>query len=141
MQDTWLSNRDNEIQSYVGRHDVKRFYDSLQCVYKSPTTGSSPMHGADNSRLITDKHKNFERWAQYFNSVFIRSSSINDETIQRFFQVAINPDLNILPSEDEVAKAIRQMSTGKASGPDAIPAEVFSLLSGSPIINKLTELF
>ncbi len=60
-----------------------------------------------------------------FNGVLNRPSSINAETIQRLSQVDINPDLDIPLSEYEVAKVLKQMSTGKSSGPDAIPAEVF----------------
>ena len=52
-----------------------------------------------------------------------RPLSINDAAIQRLPQVAVNPELDIPPSDDEVAKAIKQMSCGKDPGPDAIPAE------------------
>ena len=54
--------------------------------------------------------------------------------------MATNPELNIPPSEDEVAKVIKQMSCGKAPGTDAIPTEVFK--SGGPaLLTKLPELF
>ena len=98
------------------------------------------MLSADGAKLITDKNKIVERWAEHFDSVLNRPSSINDAAIQRLPQVAFNPELDIPPSEDEVAKAIKQMSCGKAPGPDAIPAEVFK--SGGPaFLTKLTELF
>eukprot|EP00795_Rhopilema_esculentum_P008327 gene8327-14291_t len=42
--------------------------------------------------------------------------------------------------EDEVAKATKQMSSGKAPGPAAISAEVFTS-GGSSLIAKMTELF
>ena len=81
-----------------------------------------------------------ERWAEHFDGVLNRPSSINDAAIQRLPQVAINPELDTPPSEDEVAKAIKQMLCGEAPGPDAIPAEVFK--SGGPaLLTKLTALF
>ena len=46
----------------------------------------------------------------------------------------MNPDLEVPPYEDEVAKAIKQMSSGKSPGPDAIAAEVFK--SGGPSPSK-----
>ncbi len=50
----------------------------------------------------------------------------------------INPYLDITLSEDKVAKVIKQ--TGKAPGPDAIPAEVFK--SGGPsLLHKLIVMF
>ena len=140
MQDTWLSNKADEIQGYADRHDMRRFYDSLKCVYGPPTSGSSPMLSADGSTLITDKNDILERWAEHFDCVLNRPSSINDEAIQRLPQVPVNPDLDIPLTEDEVAKAIKQMSAGKAPGPDAIPAEVFKS-GGHSLLRKLRDLF
>ncbi|KAL8584826.1 hypothetical protein ACOMHN_037531 [Nucella lapillus] len=53
---------------------------------------------------------------------------------------AINTELDAQPSYEEVNKAIKQMTTGKAPGPDAIPAEVYKT-GGEIIRNQLTSLF
>ena len=90
------------------------------------------MLSVDGTNQITDKNEIVERWAEHFDSELNRPSSINDPAIQRLTQVAINPELDIPPSEDEVAKAIKQMSSGKAPGSYAIPAEVFN--SGGPAL-------
>ena len=140
MHDTWLSNKADEIQGYADRHDMKRFFDSLKTIYSPPTSGSSPILSADGAKLITDNNEIVERWAEHFNGVLNQPSSINDAAIQRLPQVAVNLDLDIPPSENEVAQAIKQISCGKAPGPDAIPAEVFKL-GGSALLTKLTELF
>ena len=44
---------------------------------------------------------------------------------RRLSQVETNTDLDRPPSEEEVKKAIKQLSTGKAPGADAIPGEVY----------------
>ena len=54
------------------------------------------------------------RWK--FSDVLNYPLSINDEAIQCLPQLDMNPDLDIPPCEDEVAKAIKQMSSGKAPG-------------------------
>ena len=116
MQDTWLSNKADEIHGYASRHNMKSFFDSLKTIYGSPTSGSSTMLSADGKELITDKNKIVERWEEHFDDVLNRPSSMNDAAIQCLPQKAINPELDIPPSEDEVAKAIKQMSCGKAPG-------------------------
>ena len=63
LQNAWLSQKADEIQSFVDRHDMKRFYDSLKCLYGPRTPGSTPILSADGSRLITDKKRILERWA------------------------------------------------------------------------------
>ena len=51
-----------------------------------------------------------------------------------------NPLLDELPTVSETVKAIKLLSSGKAPGSDAIPAEFYKA-GGSPVAAKLTELF
>ena len=66
--------------------------------------------------------------------------TINDEAKRYLPQLATNLELNASLSIEEVNKAIKQITSGKAPGPDAIPAEVFKTGSES-IPNQLTSLF
>ena len=77
------------------------------------------MLSADGATLITEKEM-VERLAVHFCDVLNRQLSNNDEAIQRLPQMDKNPDLDVPPSEDEVAKAIKHMSSGKA--PVAMPS-------------------
>ncbi|XP_063593800.1 uncharacterized protein LOC134770746 [Penaeus indicus] len=140
MQDSWLSAKADEIQGYVDRHDMKRFYEALKAVYGPQLKGSSPLLSADGSTLLTDKKQIRERWAEHFHSVLNRPTVINDEAIARLPQLATNQELDTPPTQEEVNKAIKQMTSGKAPGPDAIPAEVFKMV-GESIRNELTSLF
>ena len=83
MQDTWLRNKADVIQSYADRHDLKNFYDALKEVYGPTSSGSSPLLSADGNTLFTDKEKIIVRWAEHFNSVLNRPSPINNEAINR----------------------------------------------------------
>lgn len=140
MQDSWLSAKADEIQGYADRHDTKRFYDALKAVYRPQSSRSSPLLSADGSTLLTDKKQILDRWAEHFNSVLNRPAAINDQAIAHLPQLAINTDLDIPPTYEEVNKAIKQMTTGKAPGPDAIPAEVYKT-GGETICSQLTCLF
>ena len=51
-----------------------------------------------------------------------------------------NPLLDELPTVSETVKAIKLLSSSKASGSDAIPAEIYKA-GGPPVAEKLTELF
>ena len=78
----------------------------------------------DGTTLITDKPAILNRWTEHFSAVLNIPADINAEAIARLPHVKTNTDLDRPPSEDEVKKAIKQLSTGKAPGIDAIPAEV-----------------
>ena len=89
---------------------------------------------------LTDKDAILKRWAEHFNSVLNRPSSVNDNAINRLPQIECNVLLDEFPTVTETRKAIQHLSPGKAPGTDAIPAEVYKA-GGLPMAEKLTELF
>jgi hypothetical protein len=84
--------------------------------------------------------RELERWAEHFDSVLNRPSTINDEAILRLPQVEINHSLAELPTVLETHKAIKLLSSGKAPGADSIPAEIYKA-GGPKMVKKLTDLF
>ena len=125
MQDSWLIKKADEIQSFADRKDMKKFFDALKTVYGPQSSGTTPLHSADGTSLLTDKETIFKRWAEHFDGVLNRPSSINDEAINKLPQVECNPLLDELPTVSETVKAIKLLSSGKAPGPDAIPVEIY----------------
>ena len=94
----------------------------------------------DGSTLLTDKDAILERWAEHFNSVLNRPSSVNDNAINRLPQIECNVLRDEFPTVTETRKAIQHLSADKAPGANAIPAEVYKA-GGLPMAEKLTELF
>ena len=115
-------------------------YSALKAIYGPTSSGSSPLLTDDGSKLITDQDKILERWAEHFCNVLNRPSSISKVAIENLPQVPINKGLDIPPSTEDITKAIKQLSDGKAAGKDSIPAEVFKF-GGPTLISKLTDLF
>jgi hypothetical protein len=52
-------------------------------VYGQATSGSAPLLSADGSRLITETEAILQRWAEHFDGVLNRPSSISGEAINR----------------------------------------------------------
>ena len=140
MQDDWLSQKADEIQEFADRHDTKNFYCALRAISGPATSGSAPLLSADGSTLITEKEAILQRWAEHFDGVLNRPSSINEEAINRLPQVDMNESLAEPPTSKETLKAIDLLSSGKAPGADSIPAEVYKA-GGPGLVEKLTELF
>ena len=140
MHDNWLSMKADEIQSAADRNDMKSFYSGLKQVYGPTRSGTSPLLSADGKTLLTDKESILARWAEHFDGVLNRPSSINDEAIERLPQVPTDKTMDDVPTEDEIKKAISLLSSGKSPGSDAIPAEVYKE-GGDKLIGKLHELF
>ena len=83
MQDSWLSKKAEEIQSFADRKDMKKFHDALKKIYGPKSSGAASLLSADGSTLLTDKDDILKRWAEHFNSVLNRPSSVNDNAINR----------------------------------------------------------
>ena len=140
IQDSWLRKKTEEIQSFADRKDMKKFHDALKTIYGPKSSGATTLLSADGNTLLTDKEAILERWAEHFNSVLNRPSSINEEAIDRLPQIECNVLLDEFPTVTETRKAVQQLSSGKAPGADAIPDEVYKA-GGLPMAEKLTELF
>ena len=71
----------------------------------------------DGTKLILQKNKIMERWAEHFDGVLNRSS-INDKAIERLRQVSVNESFDVTQALREVQIAIRQLFSGNAPGSD-----------------------
>ena len=140
MQDSWLSSKADEIQSFAERKDIKKFFDALKTIYGPQSSGTTPLLTADETSLLTDNEAILKRWAEHFDSVLNRPSSINNDAINRLPQMESNLQLDEFPTVAETVKAIKLLSSGKAPGSDAIPAEIYKA-GGTPVAKKMTELF
>ncbi|BHF63558.1 hypothetical protein SprV_0200655200 [Sparganum proliferum] len=140
MQDAWTARKAEEIQGYADRNEWKNFFSAIKAVYGPPTKGTAPLLNADGSTLLTEKTQILQRWAEHFRGVLNRPSAISDAAIDRLPQVETNADLDLPPSLQETIRAVQQLSSGKASGSDAIPAEVYKH-GGPQLMDHLTALF
>lgn len=78
MQDTWLSQKADEIQGSADRHDSKCFYSAIKALYGPQPSGVTTLLSADGASLLTEKSKILDRWAEHFQAVLNRQASIND---------------------------------------------------------------
>ena len=135
MQDSWLSKKAEEIQSFADRKDIKKFHDAVKTIYDPNSSGATSLLSADGSTLLTDKDAILKRWAEHFNSVLNRPSSVNDNANNRLLQIECNILFDEFPTVTETRKAIQHLSPGKAPGTDAITAEVYKA-GGLPMAEK-----
>ena len=138
MQDSWLKQKAEEIQNYANKNDMKRFYGAIKTVYGPQPASSSPFLSADGQKLLTEKAHILERWSEHFDAVLNRSSHINERATNRLPQNNTNLNMGNPSTLPELEKATNQLSSGKAQGADAIPAEVYKY-SGPLLRHKLNQ--
>ena len=75
---------------------------------------------------LTEPSRILERWAEHFSDVLNRSSTISQAAIDNIAQRPLMDELAQRPTLDEITAAIKKLSSGKAAGPDAIAAEIYT---------------
>ncbi len=140
MKNVWWEKKAMELQEAADNHNSKLFHEGLRAVYGPKSGGSAPIRTADGSKLLTEKSEILGRWAEHFNSLLNCPSTMSQDAIDDIPQRPIIEDLDLPPTLDEVGKAVKQASSGKAPGADGIPAEIFKH-GGSHMLHKLHSLF
>ena len=114
----------------------------MKTIYGPKSSGATTLLSADGSTLLSDKEAILKRWAEHFNSVLNRPSSINEDAIDILPQIECNVLLDEFPTVMETRTAVQQLPSGKTLDADAIPAEVYKAGmvcgGGLPMVEKLT---
>ena len=104
---------------------MRRFYSGIKAVYGPKVSSSVPVWSADSSSLLTDRNQILQCWAEHFESVLNQPSIFDDIVLDEIPQWTPATHLEDPPTMQEVQKAVKQLSSGKAPGADCIPAEIF----------------
>ena len=118
MQNSWLSSKTGEIQSFADRKDCSMIYWRQFMVHKALATPHFLVRMQAHFWQIKTLSEHFDRL-----SVLNPSSSYNDNAMKRLQKVECNVRLDEFPTVTETMKTIQQLSSGRAPGSDAIPAE------------------
>ena len=65
------------------------------------------------------------RWAEHFSTLLNRPSTVDPTALEQVPQQPTLNDLDFPSSMDELTKAMKQTNSGRASGKDGIPAEIY----------------
>ena len=139
MQDKWWNAKAEEVQQAADSHNAKLFFSALKTIYGPTPSGCSPLLSSDGKTLIKDQAGLLERWTEHFSSLLNRPSSVSQVALSQIPQNPVITDLDEPPSLDEVQKAINQTSSGRASGKDSIPAEIYKA-AGPDALNAFHDI-
>ncbi|VDO82008.1 unnamed protein product, partial [Schistosoma mattheei] len=100
--------------------NVRQLYDITKKLSKNRGKPERPVKSKEG-KVITSIEERRNRWVEHFKKLLNRPASLNPPDIE-----AATTDLSINvgpPTVEEISMAIKQTKSGKAAGPDSIPAE------------------
>ena len=125
MQDQWWQDKAAEVQYYANTHNSKQSFSSLKAVIGPSASSCSPLLASDGSTLIKDQEGLSKRWHEHFSNLPNRPSSVDKGALNQIPQQPIQESLAEPRTMDEIKKAIHKTTSGRASGKDGIPAEIY----------------
>ena len=139
MKEAWWSSHAKTVQDAFDRKDSKAFYEGIKKVFGPQESGVSPIAASDGT-LLTDRGDILNRWKEHFEAALNNNSTTDEDIISSITERPEIPELSLFPAIQEVFTAIKQMSSGKKSGKDSLPPEVFKY-GGQKLAKKLHSLF
>ncbi|BHF72282.1 hypothetical protein SprV_0401534600 [Sparganum proliferum] len=126
-----LAEKNRLHSAYINRptDDNKAAFYRSRCLVQQrqwETQDDRTTRKTEETQGFADRKKELLRCDQSrLRGVLNRLSTISDTAIARLLQVDTNADLDFPPSLHETIRAVQQLSSEKAAGSDAIPAEIY----------------
>ena len=125
MQDQWWRDKAAEVQHYADTHNAKKFFSLLKTVFSPSAFASAPLLSSDGKMLIKDQESLSKRWREHFSTLLNWLLSVDSDTLNQIPQQPVWVSLAKPSTIDEIKKAIHQTVSGRASGKDGIPTEIY----------------
>ena len=139
LKNAWWADKATEVQNHADNKRSKEFYAGLKSIFGPVQCTTAPIRNRDGM-LLTDKEDILKQWTLHFSTLLNRTSEVTDEALESIRKRPMITELDAPPNAAEADAAIKQLQTGKAPGPDGIPAEVFKA-GGETLITHLTRMF
>ena len=129
-EDRYLEVYACELEEFIAAGDLRGWYGHLKRGWKlqDKKLGSAQYIRDENGKLLRKLDEIRARWRRYFTSLLnMTSAALNRTIIEGLSQKPTAMSLGDPPVVSETKKPLRFMASGKAMGPDELPAELLKL--------------
>lgn len=113
----------SEIQQASDMGNIRKMYEKIRVAIGPTAKKLVPLRSATGEQL-TDKKKQIERWVERYSNLYSKERHVDGQLREIIPQLPEMTELDIPPTEEELAIAIEELASRKAPGNDNIPAEV-----------------
>ena len=133
----WLS-LCKSIQDAADTGDVRRMYEGIKKAIGPPTSKITPLK-AKTGETISDPSQQLDRWVEHYLKLYASQNEVSRSALDSITDMPIMEELDVLPTIEELDKAINALANRKVPRADGIPPE--TLKTGKPtLIQHLYEL-
>ena len=114
-------------------------YEGMKKAFGPSIVKTAPLKST-SGEIITDRAKHMERWAEHYQELYSRETTVTDRAIENTPSLPVMEELDTPPTVEELRKAIDSIANNKAPGKDGIPNEIIKAGKQSCLLSHLHEL-
>lgn len=128
----------SNIQMAADTGNIRAVYEGIKRATGPTPCKAAPLKKLDGT-IITDKSQQMSRWVGHYTELYHRETIVTETALNSISASPCLTELDELPTEDELSRAIDSLPDGKAPGMDGIPAEILKC-SKDTLLPSLHEL-
>ena len=135
---SYWENMCKEIQEVFDVGNTRKMYEKIRVALGPQTSKLAPLKSS-SGQPITDKNLQMKRWEEHYSNLYSQERYVGEGLEDEIPQLEEMTDLDDEQSLEELAEAIDELQSGKATRQDRIPAEILKELKDCllPYLHKL----
>ena len=126
----WL-NLCASIQSAADMGNAKAMYENIKKATGPPTSKVAPLK-SKTGEIIKDQAEQLKRWIEHYLELYATINTVSSTALDDIPDMPLMEELDVIPTQEELSKAIDCLACGKAPGNDGIPPE--ALKNGKTVL-------
>ena len=127
------------IQQAAESGNIRAIYEGWKKAFVPSIIKTAPLKST-SGEIITDRAQQMERWAEHYQELYIKETTVTDRAIENTPSLPVMEELDTPPTVEELSKAIDSLANNKALGKDGIPPEIIKAAKQSCLLSHLHEL-
>ena len=126
------------IQTAAAIGNIRGMYDGIKTALGPTQSKTAPLKST-TGEVITDQGQQMNRWVEHYSELYSRENTATPSALDSIESLPVMEELDVLPTEEELSKAIDSLAPGKAPGSDSIPPDLIKRCK-TTLLQPLHEL-
>ena len=126
------------IQTAAAIGNIRGMYDGIKTALGPTQSKTAPLKST-TGEVITDQGQQMNRWVEHYSELYSRENTVTPSALDSIESLPVMEELDVLPTEEELSKAIDSLAPGKAPGSDSIPPDLIKRCK-TTLLQPLHEL-